>query len=57
MNFITIYGRLKSFSEKINIWKPKIINCKFGFFPIVDENINKLDIRMEIENTSEKLSE
>ena len=33
------------------------MNCKFESFSIVDANINKLDIRIEIENTLESFSE
>lgn len=56
-NFITITGKMKSFYEKLGLWKSKIISSKFDTFPTVDVNPLKMEIKKEIEETLESLSQ
>lgn len=56
-NFITITGKLKSFYEKLGLWKSKIISSKFDTFPTVDVNPLKMEIKKEIEETLDSLSQ
>jgi hypothetical protein len=55
-NVITISGKLKTFNEKIALWKLKIVNENYGSFPIVEMNSLKSAIKEEMHETLMLLS-
>ena len=55
-NFISLTGKLKSFQEKLVVWKRNVKNNIFKSFPTVDENPLKAEIKKMIEDTLERIS-
>lgn len=56
-NFITISGKLKAFKEKLDLWNSKINRSNFSSFPSVDLNLSKSQIKQEVSETLQSLSE
>ena len=55
-NFISLTGKLKSFQEKLVVWKRNVKNNIFKSFPTVDENPLKAEIKKMVEDTLERIS-